>query len=61
MWLVVQLCRAPYRRIGITSTVPFLGAIRNCENAAATIVMSAGPFVSEKQLSSQRKDFHEIW
>jgi hypothetical protein len=31
MWLPVQLCRAPYRRIGITSPVPFLGAITNCE------------------------------
>jgi len=61
MWLLDQRCRAPYRRIGITSPVPFLGAITSCENAAATIVMSAGPFVNEKQLSSQRTYFHEIW
>jgi hypothetical protein len=60
MWLPVQLCRAPYR-IGITSSVPFVGAIANCENAAATIVMSGGPFVREKQLSSHWTDFHEIW
>ena len=47
------LCRAPYRRIGITSPVPFVGAITNCEKATATIVISAGPFVRTKQLVSQ--------
>jgi len=61
MWLPVQLCRAPYHRIGITSPVPFLGAIANCEKATDTIVMSAGPFVRAKQLFSQLTDFHEIW
>jgi hypothetical protein len=47
--------------MGITSPVPFLGAITNCEKATATIVMSAGPFVRMKQLFSQWTDFHEIW
>jgi len=39
------LCRAPYHRIGISSPVPFLVAIANCEKVTATIAMSAGPFV----------------
>jgi hypothetical protein len=61
MWLPVQLCRAPYHRIGITSPLPFLGAITNCGKATATIVMSAVPFVRTKQHFSQWTDFHEIW
>jgi hypothetical protein len=61
MWLPVQLCRAPYLRIGITSPVPFLGAITNCEKTTATIVTSAGPFVHMKQRFSQWTDFREIW